>query len=109
MQRKDVLKVATSADTDVLAGSALDPCPANGFLRVFAASTVNTADIAIEPANHANPTGPGTQDILLRANGEPRSYDPHWETAVSKGEKISVAVSGTTGTYYVWASFVGGE
>lgn len=76
-------------------------------MRIYASSTVNTATIAITPAIHPAPTGPGTQVVPFRANGEIRAYDPHWEVAVAKGEKVTIAIAGTTGTYHVWVSFIG--
>jgi len=104
--RLDTVKKITAADADVLSATALDPAPADGVMRIFAASTVNTATMAITPSLHASPTGPGTQAVILRANGEVRAYDPHWETEVSKGEKVTIAIAGTTGTVYIWTSFI---
>lgn len=106
MHRIDKTEYDTSADADVLAGSALDPIPADGYLRVYAASSVNTATIAIDPSIHSSPTGPVAQSVQLRAAAEIRAYDPHWEVQVSKGEKVVIAIAGTTGTYQTWASFV---
>lgn len=107
MHRLDISTKITSADADVLAGSALDPMPSDGYVRIYVASTVNTATLSIVPSKHTSPTGPGTQAVMLRANGEIRSYDMHWETRVGSGEKVAIAVAGTTGTVYVHASFVG--
>jgi len=107
MHRIDVLDKATAADTDFLAGTALDPVPADGYMRIYVASTVNTLTIAINPSVHLSPTGPGVQAGILRANGEIRAYDPHWEIEVEKGERVVIALAGTTGTYYVWCSYVG--
>lgn len=104
--RIDVVGKATAADTDFLSGTALDPPPRKGVMRIYAASTVNTATIEIEPASGPSPTGVGPQAITLRANGEIRAYDPHWEIEVEESEKITIKLAGTTGTYYVWVSYL---
>lgn len=105
--RTDVVQTFTSANTDALSGQALDPMPSSGVAKIFAASTVNTATIEIDPALSPNPTGTGGQSITFRANGEIRAYDPHWETEVSAGEKLTIRLAGTTGTIYLWVSFYG--
>lgn len=107
MHRLDDVQVRTATVSDLLSGTQLDPMPGNGFLRVYAASTVNTARITIAPNKHAPPTGAGDGAITLRANGEVRKYDPSWETEVVAGEKVTIGISGTTGTYYTWCSFIG--
>lgn len=104
--RIDVVQKLTSASADVLSGTSLDPLPSKGIARVFAASTVNTATMEIEPSLHPSPTGVGAQAITLRANGEIRGYDPHWETEGSAGEKLTLGLGGTTGTTYVWVSYL---
>ena len=104
--RIDVLKKLTATSTDVLSGTSLDPLPSKGIARVYAASTVNTATVEIEPSLHPSPTGVGAQAITLRGNGEIRAYDPHWETEGSAGEKLVVGLGGTTGTTYIWVSYL---
>jgi len=107
MHRIDLVEQRTAAVTDLLNGTSLDGMPSDGFLRIYMASTVDTATIEIDPALHASPTGSGTQTPIKRANGEIRAYDPHWELAVVKGEKVVIGIAGTTGTYFTWVSFVG--
>jgi hypothetical protein len=106
MHRIDVYKEVTGANADILSGSSLDPFPSDGFARVYAASTVNTATISVEPSAHPNPTGTGTQFVTKAANAEIRSYNPHWETPVRGGEKVAISIAGTTGTTGVWISAV---
>ena len=108
MHRLDQVDGGTAADADVLSGSSLDPVPSNGVMRVFPCSTVNTATIAITPSKHPSPTGAGTQIVQLRANAEVRDYDPYFEFEVEKGEKVVIGIAGTTGTWRVWTSFLGG-
>lgn len=107
MHRSDVIGNSTSANADLLDGESIDPMPSDGYLRVYVVSTVNTCTVAIDPAKHISPTGAGVQAAPIRANGEIRAYDPHWELAVSAGEKVVIQIAGTTGTYYYWVSFVG--
>jgi len=99
----------SSTVVDFLAGSALDPVPGDGALRVFCASSVDTANIAIERSKGRNPTGIGAQGVPIRANGEIRDYDPHWEMEVKQGEKVTITVAGTTGDFTIWASYMGAD
>lgn len=106
--RIDHVEKYTSADPDALAGGALDPMPGNGYLRVYTCEIVDTGRIAIQPSNHANPTGSGAGHIIERATTpEIRAYDPHYETEVDAGEKVTINLSGTISECLLWASFIG--
>jgi len=106
MHRIDWVQKFTAANADLLAGSPLDPMPGPGVFRVFIMSTVNTATIEVLPSKHLSPTGGQTNALPLRANAEIRAYDPHWETEVEQGEKVVLDLGGTTGTVYLWATWV---
>ena len=92
-------EVATSVDTDVLSGSELDTMPGDGVLTIRAASTVNTATLEVAPVN--GPAVSQARAITLRANGEIRSYDQPWVLPVEAGERVRIALAGTTGTVYM--------
>lgn len=114
--RIDFVQKFTSTNTDCLAGSALDPIPSNGFVRVYASEIVDTGLIEVDPALHPNPTGAGAQDIPEGAGADSGAAPnhpiiianmPHWETEVSKGEKCSIRLSGTISECLLWVSFMG--
>ncbi len=105
--RIDFLTRLTAANADVLSGSALDPMPGNGFLRVYACDINGLATIEIDPSRHVSPTGTGGQNMQERATTpEIRAYDPHWETEVNQGEKVTIRIAGTVTELEVWASFM---
>lgn len=95
----------TSADTDILAGSELDPIPGKGVLIIRAASTVNTATLAVN--GNRQPAVSSARAVLLRANGEPLSQDQTWVLFVNKAEKITCSLAGTTGTVGFFSQYVG--
>lgn len=103
--RIDVIQQNESATADALNGTSLDPMPEAGLLTVYAAGSTDDGTISIDPSRHPNPTGSGTQMVPIRANGEIRSYDPHWQTPVSKGEKVAIAFGGTLTVNKLWCSF----
>lgn len=113
--RIDFLQKFTATNVDVFAGSAFDPMPADGFLRVYAVDIVDTGRIAINPATGVSPTGTGVQHIpegqgadsgaapnhpIILANG------PHWEVEVVGGEKVVLAISGTISECLIWATLM---
>lgn len=113
--RLDFVQKFTAANTDVLAGSALDPMPRAGFIRVYASEIVDTGRIEINPATHPNPTGSQVQHIPEGAGSESgaapnhpiiNAFQPHWETEVSRGEKVVIALSGTISETLVWVTFM---
>ncbi len=114
--RIDVVTKFTSANADALAGSALDPIPGNGFIRVYAAEIVDTATIEIDPARHISPTGTGGQHVVEGGGAESGaapnhpfilSNMPHWETEVSGGEKVTIRLAGTVSELLLWTSYFG--
>lgn len=112
--RIDDVQLLTGTNTDLLSGGVLDPMPGNGFIRVYVADIVSTATIAIEPALHPNPTGAGTQVVPESGNGNTAAnhpviaaYMPHWETEVTKGEKVVISLGGTVSELATWVSFMG--
>ncbi len=114
MHRIDQTFLLTAANADVLASSALDPIPGNGFVRVFASDIVATATIEIDPSNHPSPTGTGPQVVNEAGTGDSaanhptlHSYDPHWETEVFQGEKLAVRIAGTVSECAVWVQYMG--
>lgn len=111
--RIDFLQKFTAANADIFAGSAFDPMPKKGFLRVYAVEIVDTGRIQIDPANHMSPTGAGVQHIPEGSGSESgaapnhpiiNAFGPHWETEVDAGEKVAVALSGTISECLVWAT-----
>ena len=98
-------EVLTGADTDVLAGSELEFAPSRGLYIIRAASTVNSAFLAV--SGNRSPVVSTARSITLRANGETRAEDAPWVAAVGRGEKLTIALSGTTGTTYIVVSFLG--
>jgi len=105
-RRIDLISQEESANTDVLAGTVLDSIPEDGIISVYAAGSTDDGLITIDPSLHPNPTGAGGQMIPIRAGGEIRSYDPHWQTPVTTAEKVVIGVSGTLTLTKVWVSYV---
>lgn len=115
--RIDVVRKITAVTADFLAGESLDPMPATGYLRVYAVSIVDTNRIAITPSLHASPTGGVAQHVPEGSGGDSGaapnhpiilSNMPHWETEVSKGEKVVIEISGTTTECLIWVIFLAG-
>ncbi len=98
-------EVLTGTDADILAGSELEFAPGNGVYQIKAASTVNTATLAVSSVD--SPKVSSARAISLRANGEILSQDTPWILPVSSGEKVVIELAGTTGTVYVEAIYVG--
>lgn len=96
----------TGADTDLLDGTEIETMPGPGLLTMRAASTVNTATLAVSSSE--SPDVSQARAITLRANGEIRAYDSAWVMAVKKGERVIVALAGTTGTVFTEFTWVGG-
>ncbi len=114
--RVDFILKFTSSNADCLAGSALDPMPSSGFIRVYAAEIVDTATIEIDPSRHISPTGTGGQHVVEGAGAESGaapnhpiilSNMPHWETEVTQGEKVTIRIAGTVSELLLWVSFFG--
>lgn len=95
----------TAADADVLNGSELETSPGRGVYVVRAASTVNTATLAV--ASPGKPEVSKDRAITLRANGEVLSQDTPWIVVVRKGDRVVVDLGGTTGTVFIEASYLG--
>lgn len=95
----------TSADPDILAGTELEYAPGNGVYVIRAASTVNTATLAVSGVR--TPVVSSARAVTLRANGEVRAYDVPWILPIRKGEKVICALAGTTGTVGFFAQYVG--
>ncbi len=114
--RIDFLQKFTGTNNDVLSGSALDPVPGNGFLRVYASEIVDTGTIEIDPSLHVSPTGTGGQHIPEGSGAESgaapnhpiiNAFQPHWETEVGKGERVTIRLAGTISECLVWVTFMG--
>ncbi len=114
--RIDFINKFSAANADCLAGSALDPMPSNGFIRVYVSEIVDTGLIEIDPARHPNPTGTGGQDIPEGAGADSGAAPnhpiiianmPHFETEVLQGEKVTIRISGTISECLMWVSFMG--
>lgn len=100
----EVIVTDTSADADALAGTDLEVIPEPGLLRIWVASTVNTATVtATLPTQNFS----RTSAIRLRANGVPVIDEdtPVLESAVDAGEKPTINLGGTTGTIFTIARF----
>ncbi len=95
----------TSADADILAGSEMEQAPGDGVYVIRAASTVNTATLAV--SGNRSPVASSARAIPIRANGEVLEDDLAWVIAVEEGEKVTCALAGTTGTVGFEASYVG--
>lgn len=98
-------EVFTGADGDVLNGTELETAPGDGIMTIRAASTVNTATLNVQSPNQ--PAVSVTRAITLRANGEVRAYDVAWPVAVRKDERLEVALAGTTGTVFIFVTYMG--
>ncbi len=111
--RIDFLAKFTASNADALAGSSLDPIPRNGYARIYASEIVDTATIEIDPALHPNPTGTGGQHVPEGAGAESgaapnhpiiNAFQPHWETEVLQGEKLSIRLAGTVSELLLWVT-----
>ncbi len=112
--RIDFTKILSAGDADVLAGSALDPMPSNGFIRVYATDIVATATIEIDPAGKPSPTGTGPMVVPESGTGDSAAnhpviaaFMPHWETEVSRGEKTTIRIAGTVSELLIWVQWLG--
>lgn len=95
----------TGTSTNVLAATDLAQIPWRGFVRLWLASTVNTATIKIP---NLNPSVPAVaQAVPLWANGVPQVKDliPYTIPA-APGNPPLVELGGTTGTVYIYALLV---
>ncbi len=107
--RIDFVQRLTATNAEVLSGSALDPMPGSGFIRVYACDINGLATLEINPASHPNPTGSGAQNVVERATTpEIRAYDPHWETEVNAGEKTTIRIAGTVTEVMIWVTWMAG-
>jgi len=95
----------TAVDADILAGSELEFAPGDGIYVIRGASTVNTATLAV--SGNRSPITSSARAITLRANGESLEDDLAWVLPVEEGEKITLALAGTTGTVGLHAQYVG--
>jgi len=98
-------EVLTAVDGDILAGSELEFGPGDGVYVVRAASTVNTATLAV--SGNRSPVVSSARAVTLRANGEVLEDDAAWVVAAEEGEKITIALAGTTGTVYIFVQYIG--
>jgi len=98
-------EVLTGVDVDILAGSELEFAPSRGVYVIRACSTVNSAFLAV--SGNRSPVVSTARSITLRANAETRAEDAPWVAAVGRGEKLTISLSGTTGTCYVVVTFLG--
>jgi len=105
MRTLNYSEVLTSADPDILAGSELEQAPGDGLMIVRVASTVNTATLAA--SGNRSPVVSSARAIMLRANGEISEDDMPWIIVVEEGEKITLALAGTTGTVYINIQYMG--
>jgi len=95
----------TAVNADILTGSELEFSPGNGLYIVRVASTVNTATLAAN--GNRSPVVSSARAITLRANGETRAEDTPWIVRTVRGEKVTLALAGTTGTVGVFVQYVG--
>lgn len=95
----------TGTSTSVLAGTDLAQIPWPGFIRLYAASTVNTATLKVP---NLNPSVPAVaQNLPLWANGVPQIRDMlPYTIPSSPGNPPLVELGGTTGTVYIYALLV---
>jgi len=116
--RIDFVQKFTSTNADALAGSALDPMPRSGFLRVYAAEIVDTATIEIDPSNQPSPTGTGGQHVPEGSGSESgaapnhpiiNAFMPHWETEVERGEKVTIRLAGTVSELLLWVTLMAAD
>jgi len=96
----------TATDTDALNGTDLERAPGPGVIQIWSASTVNTATMTATLAGQRNVAR--SLAIPLRTNGVPNvdQDPPLLEFVVGGGEKLLIALGGTTGTIYTIARWV---
>lgn len=95
----------TGTSTNILAATDLAQIPYRGYIRLYLASTVNTATIKIP---NLNPSVPAVaQAVPLWANGVPQIRDllPYTIPA-SPGNPPLAELGGTTGTVYIYAMLI---
>ena len=93
----------TGADADAFAATLLDRAPGPGVVEIWVASTVNTATYSLDVGGE---NVIRTQVVPLRTNGIPNiSDDSPITVPVGGGEKILLALAGTTGTIHSIARF----
>lgn len=107
MRNYDQIMKFTATNTDMLDGTALDPIPSTGLMRIYVASTVNTATISVNPSVSPSPNGGRDDNVVLMDNGVPFQYSPFYSFTVTKGEFLRLGLGGTTGTVYLWAHLIG--
>lgn len=95
----------TGTSTSVLSGTDLAQIPWPGIIKLYIASTVNTATIKIP---NLNPSVPAVaQAVALWANGVPQIRDLlPYSIPASPGNPPLVELGGTTGTVYIYAMLV---
>lgn len=94
-----------SADVDILAGSEMEFAPGDGIYLIRAASTVNTATLAVSGNRSAIVSS--ARAVTFRANGLVEAVDVPWIVPVTEGEKVTASLAGTTGTVGFFAQYVG--
>jgi len=95
----------SSGDADILSGSEMEFAPGDGVYVIRAASTVNSATLAVN--GNRSPIVSSARSIILRAGPESRAEDQPWVVAVQAGEKVVAALAGTTGTVIFNAQYAG--
>ncbi len=95
----------TGTSTNILAATDLAQIPWKGNLKVFLASTVNTATVKIP---NLNPSVPAVaQAVPLWANGVPQIRDLiPYSVPAAPGNPPLIELGGTTGTVYIYALLV---
>lgn len=100
-----VIVKLTGTSTSVLAATELAQIPWPGFIKLYVASTVNTATLKIP---NLNPSVPAVaQAVPLWANGVPQIKDmvPYTVPAAA-GNVPLIELGGTTGTCYIYATLI---
>lgn len=99
-------KELTATSTDVLDGTELSQPQTAGQLKLWVASTVNTATLEVPQIMHQ----PGkTALIRKRTDGIPDlQADPCFVIPVQQGSRPVVSLGGTTGTCHFTGIFVPG-
>lgn len=97
--------LVTAPNADVLSGTELEFAPGRGVYITRAASSVATATLAV--SGNRSPVVSSARLIKLRASSETRAEDQPWTLAVAKGEKVTLALAGTTGTVYLETLYMG--
>lgn len=93
-----VYKEFTATNTNMLSGTELDTPPYSGILRVWVASTVNTATIECPQGGSLHKTGV-TNVIEKFTDGRPDiSKDACYIIPVTVGQIPKLILGGTTGT-----------